>query len=280
MFTIEFTPSDLSDLPKGIDMDALDALVGAVAAFALDTWRAAVSGAVMPGMRRPLIDHDYARSLRLEHNGPTQWSITTNYSRALTIERGVGSYDMKPFLLAGPNARQLKSGLGTYNVVPFRFFTQGKGGSVRPTATAEMTLPRDIHEYTKRAGVYNGDEGGRSKIPLFLYEGKPASGTNAQALLRGAAAPMSAPYTWKSGQYEGLTKVQTAGGANRYFTFRGVSTRRLEKLPDGRAVWRGSDPNSWIHPGVPANPVQSAVEDYVLSRAHRLMSDALLVENR
>jgi hypothetical protein len=54
----------------------------------------------------------------------------------------------------------------------------------------------------------------------------------------------SASYTWRNRMYEGLVRTG-AKGHSQYTTFRTVS--------------RNSDPNSWLMPKVPANPVFRAV---------------------
>jgi hypothetical protein len=219
-------------------------------------------------MTQPVNDDKYARSIRVTGSVDAGYRVFTDYPEAQKIEEGYPSYDMKPHLLASSKAKRTKDFSGHYITIPFRSFTVSNASSPK-----RSVVPPDILNYTRimKKFLPNDTRGQRSKVPLLSYGDEPVGGVNEQAAVRNLDVPMTAPYTWHAGQYAGLTKTQTAGGATRYMTFRRVSTRRLVRLPDGRLIWRGSDPNSWIHPGQAANPVSEAVENFIAPQVSFLM---------
>lgn len=262
LFSVGFTltvPHD-DQIPTGVNHGAINEASLLVANYAADVWRAAVSGAMLPGMTRPVNDTDYAKSIRVTGDAESGYRIYTDYDGAAKIENGYASYDMKPAMLASPKAKRTKDGTGYYITVPFRAYTRRFSGDPGRTV-----IPPDILSYVRQNGHYDliDTRGQRSKVPLFLYHDEPVGGIAYQAVSRGIDTPMLAPYTWRSGQFSGLTRVADKYGKVGYFTFRRISSRRLVRLPDGRMVWRGSDPAAWIHPGQAANPVSQAVEDFV-----------------
>ena len=267
------------DLPQGashpkIDLSPLDLLMRSLATYVRDTWISAVTGTVLPGMSERVDDRRYAEAIRVVRHGDYHYAVTADYTELDKIEQGYPAWDMKPHLLASSKAKPTSDGQGRYITIPLRQFTRAKGGGIRPSANDDgsNTMPPEIHEYTKAFGRHapGTDEGQRTKVPIIRHNGQAVGGVNLAALEQGLPAPMTGPYQWKSGQYEGLTNVKTSGGASRYYTFRRVSTLRMVQLSDGRLVWKGSDPSSWINPGKRGNPVSRAVEDYTrpeISRA-------------
>lgn len=274
--------SALDDLPTRDDLRFFDRAVRDAAEYVRGVWVSAVSGTVLPGMTNPVEDEEYARSLgmpaALRRVAPMTWMVMADYEKAERIELGFGSYDMKPGLLAGPNSRVGKDGR-RYNTVPFRFGTpQTSGpnkGQPRPHFPGEQTMPVEVYDVVKQGGAYPASsEGQRTKVPyLFNEAGDPIGGVNFEAFDRGLDEPMQESYTWKTGLYSGM-KGFGSPGHRMYMTFRRVSepatSTRTYRRPDGKivtiATTKGSDPNSWIHPGQRANPVIQAVRDY--SRPH------------
>lgn len=272
--------ADLDHLPTGVDLGFLDRAVRDAAEYVRGVWVAATQGTVLPGMRAPVNDDAYARSLgtpsALRRTGRLQWTIMSDYEHAERVELGFGSYDMKPGLLAGPNARVGKDGR-KYNTVPFRFGTPiGSGpnkGQSRPHFPGEATMPQDVYDTVRALGTYpHTSEGQRTKVPLLTdAQGVPVGGVNYEALDRGMPPPMQGPYTWKGGLYGGM-KRYGAQGHGVYMTMRRVSepslmggsvrTRRADGKIVDRKFGKGSDPDSWIHPGQPGNPLIQAVRDY------------------
>jgi hypothetical protein len=270
--------SNLDHLPTKTDLTFIDRAVRDAAEYIRGVWVSAVTGTILPGMSGPVNDEDYARSLgvptSLARTGTLQWTIMSDHEHAERIELGYGSYDMKPGLLYGPNSRVGKDGR-RYNTVPFRFGTPIRSGpnkgQSRPHFPGEQTMPADVYEIVRQGGAYpQTTEGQRTKVPfLFDEQGNASGGVNLEAAKRGEFPPMDGAYTWKTGLYSGMQGLGARG--NRvYMTFRrvsepSVSTRRYRRS-DGKIVTtatkKGSDPNSWIHPGQKANPVIRAVRDY------------------
>jgi hypothetical protein len=269
-FTVEM-PHD-HPFPAGINHRALVEIGEMMANYSAEVWRAAVSGTVLPGMSGPVNDAEYARSIRVAHMGDEQFNVSTSYKDAGKIEEGYAAYDMKPALLTSPKAKQTKDGSGFYITIPFRSFTtSGVHGTRRNVA------PPDILDYVRKHGRFDPDDmrGSRTKIPLFTdgSSGGGTSGIGYQSVSRGEPSPMSAPYTWQSGQWAGMQKTKTSGGATRYMSFRRVSSQRMVRLADGRMVWKGSDPNSWMHPGKEANPISAAVEAFIQPHIEMAMEE-------
>lgn len=288
--TIDVHAPDLDHIPTRFEDKFVDGQVRNAATWVQSVWLAAVSGGVeLPGMDGPVDSPEYAQSLAkpsaITKTGQWSYTVTADYDEASRIEHGFGSYDMKPALLHGPHAKIGKEGQ-RYNVVPFRFgtpITRGPNkGQSRPHFPGEMTMPQDVYNVVKGGDPYpESGYGQRTKIPLLFTETE-LQGVNAQAIIRNQPAPMVAPYTWQTGLYSGL-KRYGAQGHRQYFTFRAVSEpRRTVRRWRGKngqwlikVVEKGSSPDSWIHPGVGANPVIQAVRSYVQPFVERMLLRAV-----
>jgi len=260
------------------------------AEYVRGVWESAVSGTFIPGMRKPVNDDEYRRSLGLPTTiariAEFAYAVTADYHAVERIELGYASFDMKPGLLRGKSARTGKDG-AKYATVPFRFGTPNLSGpnkgESRPHFPGEQTMPADVYERVKDGTPYpRTGEGARTKVPLTVSE-YGLGGVNAEALMRDVAEPMSTPYTWKSGLYDAMTR-RGAPGHRQYYTFRRVSEPRTTGgttiRPDGRIVTKplrtkGSDPNSWIHPGQAPNPVVDAVTQYCRPTVEPYLARAL-----
>lgn len=233
---------DGADSLKKFNPQLVTQFMASQAEYVKNVWAAAVMGQQLPGMTKAVNDPKYAQSIKVKSIAEGNYQVVADYEGASRIEQGYASFDMKPGMLSSASARPTADGTGRYITVPFRQYTQASGGGIRPSASAENTMPADVHLYTKLFGRFSGTEEWKTK------------------LMNGA---MTAPYTWQTGKLDGLTKTQTSGGANRYFTFRRISTTRRIDLGDGRSIVVGSDSNSWIHPGQMANPIMASVEALV-----------------
>lgn len=156
----------------------------------------------------------------------------------IMVETGVGSFDMKPGLLEGAQAKITKDGEGKYVTVPFRHGTPGRTGRNFPSMEAFVApIAERLSPTVEMAGgkISWGDRlQGRGE--MFVPKTKPMVGKR------------TAPYTHTRGIYEGMVravKEYAKGPQAHYFTMRRVSTRRVV---NGKI--KGSDPNSWIHPGL------------------------------
>jgi hypothetical protein len=202
------------------------------------TWQAAVSGAQLPGMTGGVSDDAYAaalgspQSLQYPYNGdPFQGRIVmANRRLGERYEEGSGRYDMKPGLLGGPKSKIGKHGQ-RYNTVPF---THGAPGG-RGRGAVGPPMPPAI--YALARGLSHGES---LKLPPRLTQlGIKTS---------------SAGYRWKVSPFQGITKTGTSGKPT-YMSFRRVSEPWFDE--DGKR--HGSAPNSWIHPGIKANPIVRSV---------------------
>lgn len=238
-----------------------------------------MSGTVLPGMSGPVNDPDYARSLgmpsALRMIGEFEGMVSADYHLVEMVERGYASFDMKPMLLGGRRARITKDGR-RYNIIPFRFGTPQAGGGSRAHFPGEMTMPRSVYNIVRLGAEYPQEdtEGMRTKIADFV---------NQQAAIRSMNLPMDGSYTWKAGLYAGM-RGYGSGRQRQYFTFRTVSTPvvsyRRTQLANGKIVStkrsvRGSDPNSWIHPGRAENPVMQAVVDDTRPRVDAFLTNTV-----
>lgn len=289
-FSVEVNAPNLDRIPDRFETKFVDGQVRNAAEWTRSVWVAAVSGAmVLPGMTGPVDNEEYAKSLSrsnaIRKGGKFEYVITADYEEAEKIEKGFGSYDMKPALLHGPHARVGKDG-ARWNVVPFRFgtpITKGPNkGESRPHFPGEQTMPPEVYKEVKGGDRFpESDWGQRSKIPLLFTE-EELGGVNREAIVRDQPAPMIAPYTWQTGLYSGM-KRYGAQGHSQYYTFRAVSEpRQIMARWRGaggvmltKVVRKGSDPSSWIHPGQPANPVTQAVRDYVQPFIEKMLLGAV-----
>lgn len=181
-----------------------------------------------------------------------------NYSpTARRVEDGYASFDMKPGLLHGSQARRSRDGT-LYNIVPFRWGTPRQSpheagrGDQRATL---QSMPDEVYDVarklkqSRRAGsyfvpsvhadqplamrqVYEYEWGGhlrRSDIPSeYLAVRQPWH----------KASPWEGMYRFEAGE-------NTRRTYSHYITFRAVSEK--------------SDPRAWIHPGVKPKPYSKAV---------------------
>jgi hypothetical protein len=217
------------------------------------TWVAAVSGHDFEGMKKRVDDPRYAAMIAtpdcMEYpfNGSEFEGrvVAADGDLVKRYEEGFASYDMKPGLLAGPNAKMGEH--GPYNTVPFTHSTpgsEGQKGAAMPQSVYAQA--KGLAEGQRLHGM--GDLGKQTKSPFQV---------NAQATVRGLAGPMKDSYTHKASPYEGMVKIHQQGHTT-YKTFRRVS----EGWVDAQGKRHGSDPNSWIHPGQAANPIMKSVADY------------------
>lgn len=228
--------------------------------FVRDTWVAAVSGTVLPGMSRGVQDEAYAKSIQMFTADSTFLEVgvaVVDYAHAEDIEHGLPAYDMKPGLLNGPKSRPTKDGRGRYNIVPFRHRVPASTSAGSTTASLRMRMPSDIYSQAKQLArslpnpvTGKVDWGARLKI-------EELGGINRTSL-----------YQHKNNRFDGMYRV---GGErhSQYLTFRAVATPRTGK--NGKR--KGSAPNSWIHPATPANPVMQAVVDFCTPKIEQAFSD-------
>ncbi|MHB1418287.1 MAG: hypothetical protein ACYCX4_01680 [Bacillota bacterium] len=248
----------------------IQAAVANGAKYVREVWASAVTGVVLPGMTRQVYNDEYYQGLHtgesLQFPSPFHAMVVCTYVGAKWIEDGYASFDMKTGLLNGPKSRPLKDGKGRYNIVPFRHGTPTSNGQARAHLP---TMPKDVYETVKQEGIYR-DPGNPFTGAQLGQQSKMSGMINLQAILRSKEEVMSSNYTWKVGLYEGMRKIGKPGHT-QYLTFRVVSTPRVHVTKSGKMLHLGSDPNSWIHPGLGPNPIVEAVYKFALPKVEEMI---------
>lgn len=228
--------------------------------FVRDTWVSAVSGASLPGMRRPIQDEAYAKSIQTFVSDGQVLEVVigaVGYDRAEDIERGLPAYDMKPGLLNGPKSRPTRDGRGRYNVIPFRHRVPARASAGATSASLRMRMPKDIYSQAKRLtrslpNPVTGKVDWGAKLVI-----NELGGINRTSL-----------YQHKNNRFDGMYRVGDAQHS-RFLTFRTVATPRTGK--DGKR--KGSAPNSWIYPATPPNPIMQAVVDFCTPKIEQTFAE-------
>ena len=282
MFTISVDLTELLQQTRRLQPDyrVINKALADSALYVRDTWASAVQGNLLPGMKKPVHDDQYFQSLytgdALQFPEPFKASIISTYSGAMRVEEGYPSFDMKPGLLNGPKSRKLKDGR-RMNIIPFRHMTPRGHPNEAGTGGQRVhfrSMPREIYEAVKAEGKFV-DPGSARLGNQIGQRTKLAAAINVQALVRGLPGPMQSNYTWKNGMYAGMKRT----GANKhvqYLTFRVVSTPHTE-VKNGKVIRKGSDPNSWIHPGQPGNPLVRAVFEFCQPQVEERITAAAYV---
>lgn len=221
-----------------------------------NVWEESVSGKMLPGMVRAVHEPEYAKSLstgkalhfpELFHGVVIPVGAQDIVDR---VEEGYSSFDMKKGLLNGPKSRPLKDGQGRYNTVPFRHYTPGSNSSI----SVRMQMPVDIHKQAKQLNRSRPGQWGDS----LQTNAPPSTSWNG--------------YTHRANNFQGMYRVGTQQHT-QYLTFRRVSTSRTKTITrgprKGQTIHLGSAPNSWIHPGLSANPVIEAVYNYCMPEVEK-----------
>jgi hypothetical protein len=258
MYTIDVDLKDLQDIYADIQPDLSILQQGIISAtqYVRDVWVAAVNGTVLPGMSGPVNDDAYAKSLATGESMKFPAFLhgvvmPINYDEGVDrIENGFGAFDMKTGLLNGPKSRPTADGKGRYNIVPFRHFTPQSNSAI----SVKMRMPDEVYNSAKRLKRSVPDANGRMQWGQSLdWDAPPATSW--------------AGYTHQSSIYDGMYRV---GGEKhtQYLTFRRVSTRRTIQTKNGTKMV-GSAPNSWMHPGVKANPLIEAVYNYCMPEVEK-----------
>lgn len=223
------------------------------------TWMAAVYGATLPGMLRPLRNREYLDALSspdavvVPDGRELSGSVVSSYEYTEDVERGYESFDQKPGMINGPKSRALADGSGRYNIIPLRHATPNAQASAVRFSTV---MPTEIYNYIKRKDYGESmSRGALERIDRRISRKQPTRLTMMGKELQNT-------YTMQkhhSPLYERLTK-KGSPHHSQFLTFRTVSTH--------------SNPNSWIHPGLPANPVMEAVTIWTRPAVEQLIQEA------
>lgn len=151
------------------------------------------------------------------------------------IENGWAGGDMKPFLLAGRNAKVGADG-SRYNVVPFRHMTPGTSGRHAPAMGSQ---------FTKSLGPKKAEQLGKV---VHGHAKKLRGGRRLQSGL----APILKPHH-RTDIYSGMIKER----------FKHASGKKSTQYKTYRMVSDNSDPAAWIHPGIEPHHFFKDASDYI-----------------
>lgn len=216
-----------------------------IAGLARDTWRLAASGLVLPGMTRMVDNEQYRNSIKIE----SVHTRNQGSSHMIAVEL-VSDYERAEDIEKGHPAVDLKPGLLSgpaaktskdgkmYTTVPFK----------HPTAT----VPPAFATRARQGSPIRSKMGQRTKLAIFVDPSRRIMLEN---------------YTWKTGTFSELVQVHHLLGhvaSAEFMTFRTVS--------------ENSDPDSWILPAVPPNPIREAVIRHIEPEFEHILLESLKVE--
>ena len=220
----------------------------------LKLWRNYASGASIPGTTRTISVRTgaYLRSIQLSKKSQTRHEIYTDSPLHKTIEEGSPERDMKPDLLGGPKARTSKDG-AKYNIIPFRHGVPG-------TTSVAPPMPLNVYTFMKPQKTAVSSRLDKAN-KAYQWGSKLAAARGGKA---GTAKTGAGEYTWKTGKFTGMVRMQTSttkAKRSMYMTFRVVSSK--------------SDPASWIYPEREAIPIRAAVVKEMEPVLVEMLQDAI-----
>lgn len=208
------------------------------------------------------ITGQYVRSIQRGMIYPMQsnpyWGrIESTCPYAIAIEMGRkarSGQEVRAAMLKSPKAKTAKDG-SRYITIAFR---HGIPGSV-----TMKPMPKEIYEEAKKlkftgmariGGVLKSTRSGGS-LHDTMQTGRRTKITTAERPF--------APYTWKSGQYEGMKRMGQKGHTS-YITFRRISS----KTP--------ADSQAWAQPEIKPRPIAQATARQATPMVLKLVRDSLL----
>lgn len=275
MFEMKVDLSGLAQVMEDIEPDwgMLSEAVVNAAEYVRQVWEAAVSGTVLPGMKGPIHDEKYAQALAT--GASLQFPaflhaivLPANYEDgARGVEEGYSAFDMKRGLLNGPKSKPVLDAKGNptqyrYNTVPFRHYTP----QVSSPISIQMKMPNEVYNQAKKLkrSVINPETGS-------VVWGESLDWNKTQITRPSPDLSKWDDYTHKTDIHHNMYRVGYEH-QTQYLTFRRVSTPRTVMTKHG-AKRVGSDPNSWIHPGITGNPVIQSVYNYCMPTVEKNLLD-------
>jgi hypothetical protein len=265
MYTIDVDLNALASLREDImpDFGMLQQGVIDATQFVRDTWISAVTGTVLPGMRKAINDDKYASALS---TGESLSFPEPFYGLVMPVgvddlvkkyEEGTNPYDMKPGLLNGPKSKPTKDGQGRYNTVPFRHYTPKSNSPI----SVGLQMPNAVYNQAKNLPRSTQMPNGKMKWGLSLDWDKEQ-----RTSFTG--------YQHKNDIYHNMYRIGYEKHT-QYVTFRRVSTPRTKVITrgpnKGQTIRLGSDPKSWWNPGTGANPLIEAVYNYCMPQVEEAL---------
>ena len=266
-------------LDISVNNDALLQLQNALAAFgagslprtagaiksganmARKTWMGFANGGSLPGitesLKRP--SGAYARSIKIQRNGPFNYEVYSEAKVAEWIENGTKELDMKKTHPYGARSRVTKSGKNKgvpYLIIPFRWGTPGAIGfkNIIPQQVYNLIKNKKRFEQSTVLITTHGDINARGQsVERREYDWGDRLGSD-----------MSDEVTQNM---EGMTSMdgKNIGGkkiSSGYFTFRIISA--------------ASPQGSWIKPAMRARPVTQAVANLTRETINDIVEGAVM----
>jgi hypothetical protein len=238
------------------------------AGFVRDTWRGYAGGGALPGVEPLKRPHGgYARSIKIQRNGPFDYEIYSEAKVAGWIENGTDEIDMKETHTKGPRSRISKPDKDgktySYLIVPFRWGTPGAIGfkNIIPEAVYNMLLTSKKYKFQT------------SKTNVSADKSNYRTPNNAGQMVG------RAQYTWGDRVFtadvdsltdgnkedhfaDNMVKMEKQGrGSTGYFTFRIISSRPGTK--------------GWIKPATRPRPVTHAVASVTRDTINKTVDAAI-----
>lgn len=258
MFTIPIT-IDTSDIINqfNVSQSQIDAMCDNIAKSLAMEFASELEEQARENLRRTR--RRYIKNIRLVDSGRLQGTVMLDYSKDKLIpmlEEGATAFDIKRGLLSSKKAKKTSDGR-KYITVPFRWAT--------PNAIADGEqftgkLPSSVYKAIKSKAPSIPTIGGLRSKGLMRDELPTVHQTEKTRPKIVTDSTIYEAYRHVSSLYEGVFKKQDAATRqSSYHSFRRVSESGINA--DGEKI--GSDPMSWIHPGIDAyNLVQRTYTDF------------------
>lgn len=257
------------DVPPGFDR--LDEAARMILPDLGEVMRAAITTRANQELRSS--SQDYLQGLQAptlsEDEGDPVVSLQLVGWLPTAIEKGWAGGDMKPWLLNGPNSRPIAGG-GRMNIIPFRHGTPGTTGRNFPPMGSQYTSRTVGAHPQMQAGTMTRNAAARLGNQVYARArnlkptvGHPEGGTKWGDRLPAGLAP-KLKERHATDIFAGMVrevKVYESAEQSQYMTFRAVSSN--------------SDPQSWIHPGIPRHAFFEKAAPEVAEAAEKLLVIAI-----
>ncbi len=200
------------------------------------------------------------------------------------VEQGWPATDLRETVLNGPHVKTSKDGY-KYQSIPFRHGTPGTG-----KRNVGAPMPKPIHNVAKLLaptmtgmGGLGSGKGQSILSPAGLVANRLTPGALSGGMGLGTVGQRTVTKVTKllnakskewhtTSIYTGMIRKVAAYGVNKagaavmqssYMTFRTISNKP------------GSDPRSWMHPGIKARNIAKRVQTFIAETASKIIQDAV-----
>jgi hypothetical protein len=248
-------------------MPATAAAVKTGADIVRGSWMGFAMGGSLQGiesLKRP--SGTYARSIKIQRNGPFNYEIYSEAKVAEWIEHGTEELDMKTTHPYGPRSRVTKSGKNKgvpYLIIPFRWGTPGAIGF-------KNIIPEQVYNIVKNKKKFE-----KSTVLMTThnepnYSGRPVTRSEYDWGERFTPGDGEQYFDSEKDITDRLSGMVSMDGENSsgkkissgYFTFRIISA--------------ASPKGSWIKPAMRARPVTQAVANFTRGTINDIVEGAVM----